>query len=288
MFGYIKPFKPDMRFCEYDTYKAVYCTLCKRLRKNYGVISQMFLSYDFAFLAIFYMALHEQCPQFQKGHCQFNPAKKCVYCTCKDDCFDDVSAAAVLLLYYKIKDNCDDSKGIKKLAAMTALLATKSMKKKASKSYPQMDKIIADMMAGQAALEKAECRSIDEAAHPFAEMLSKLCQSVCGLDCTMRIGYLLGRWVYLMDAADDLSDDIKHGCYNVLIKRHELKKDCDEQKLKAAYDEIEQCIAFTQQELRVEYERLNFYHYHEIIGNIIYEGLPKSYEQIKLKRDKKK
>ena len=31
MFGYIKPYKSEMKVGEYDTFKAIYCGLCKQL-----------------------------------------------------------------------------------------------------------------------------------------------------------------------------------------------------------------------------------------------------------------
>ena len=33
MFGYIKPFKPELKVREFDTYQAFYCGLCRQLCK---------------------------------------------------------------------------------------------------------------------------------------------------------------------------------------------------------------------------------------------------------------
>ena len=37
-----------------------------------------------------------------------------------------------------------------------------------------------------------------------------------------RFGYLLGRWIYFIDALDDLEDDLKEGGFNPFIKRFGL------------------------------------------------------------------
>ena len=57
MFGYVRLFKPNITMGEYEQYKGIYCTLCKRLGKRYGVASRFTLSYDMTFLALLEMAL---------------------------------------------------------------------------------------------------------------------------------------------------------------------------------------------------------------------------------------
>ena len=56
MFGYVKVFRPELKVCEYEQYKGVYCSLCQTLGKRYGFASRMTLSYDFTFLALLLMA----------------------------------------------------------------------------------------------------------------------------------------------------------------------------------------------------------------------------------------
>ena len=55
MFGYVKACTPELKIKEFETYKAVYCSLCKKLGKSYGILSRFTLSYDFTFLAILNM-----------------------------------------------------------------------------------------------------------------------------------------------------------------------------------------------------------------------------------------
>ena len=52
MFGYVKVCKPELRVREYEEYKAVYCTLCKTLGKEYGVLSRVLLRYDATFYVL--------------------------------------------------------------------------------------------------------------------------------------------------------------------------------------------------------------------------------------------
>ena len=97
MFGYIVIDKNEMKIKEYNTYKAIYCTLCKRMGKDYGFLSKFTLSYDFTFAALVWLTLNGGCKDFEKKSCRVNPLKKCVYCKNDSDGFSQVAAMAVLL-----------------------------------------------------------------------------------------------------------------------------------------------------------------------------------------------
>ena len=69
MFGYIRIYKPQLRICEYETYRAVYCTLCRYLGRQMGVFSRLLLNYDYTFMAMLMIALSGEKPCFrQHGH----------------------------------------------------------------------------------------------------------------------------------------------------------------------------------------------------------------------------
>ena len=78
MFGYVRVFKPTITMGEYEQYKGIYCTLCKRLGKRYGVLSRFTLSYDMTFLALLQMAMEEKEADFCPSRCSFNPTKRCL------------------------------------------------------------------------------------------------------------------------------------------------------------------------------------------------------------------
>ncbi len=79
MFGYITIDKGEMLVKDYEAYKAVYCSLCKQLGKEYSFLSRFILSYDCTFYAVMALALESECPGFSQGRCTFNPLKKCNY-----------------------------------------------------------------------------------------------------------------------------------------------------------------------------------------------------------------
>ena len=84
LFGYIRASKGDLKVKEYEFYKAVYCSLCKTMGREYSPLSRFTLSYDFTFLALLNIALKDGCDAVERKHCVFNPLKKCIFCKNND------------------------------------------------------------------------------------------------------------------------------------------------------------------------------------------------------------
>lgn len=270
MFGYVRACKPELKIKEYETYKAVYCSLCKKLGKNYGILSRFTLSYDFTFLALLNMSLQDGCDGFIQKRCAFNPFKKCNYCKNLDG-IDMPAAAAMIVLYYKILDNIADERGFKKIGYWCLKPIFSCAHKKAARQYPQIETVVAEYIAAQNALESANCHSIDEAADPTARVMEQIL-SLCSDDETQkrvlaRLGYCLGRYIYLLDAAADLPKDIKKGSYNVL--KNVVDNDIKNRIIGQLY--------FCANEAARAFELLDIKKYKTILGNIIYLGLEETF-----------
>ena len=211
MFGYIKPCAPELKVKEQEAYRAVYCGLCKELGRSYGQLSRMTLSYDFAFLSVLAMGVRGDAVEFRQERCMVHPLKKRNIC---QSCGSlELSAAmAIILLYHKLQDNIADGDAAEKAACLLALPAAKAAYDKAAAKLPALAKLTEEQMAAQAALEKERCSSVDRAAEPTAKILEALLGSLSEDETQQlvlkRIGYLLGRCIYLMDALDDLEEDI--------------------------------------------------------------------------------
>ena len=272
MFGYIKVSKGELKIKEFELYRGVYCSLCKALGKKYGLISRFTLNYDFTFLALLNMSLKDGCDMFSQKRCTFNPLKKCNLCKSFDD-FEMPAAAAMIMAYYKLLDNIADEKGFKKLFYKMLKPFLKSANKKAKAQFPHIEEIVADYIAQQTLLEQQNCTETDRAADPTAKALSKILE-LCSEQNSQkrilnRIGYCLGRYIYLLDAFCDLEEDIKKGSYNVL-KNKPKEEIVPYIKTQIAFCINEACKAF---------ELLEIKKYRPIIGNILYLGLEETAEK---------
>ena len=235
----------------------------------------MILSYDFAFLSLLNISLKSGCVSFERKRCAFNPFKKCNYCKSSDE-LDMPAAAAMIMLYYKILDNIKDEKGFKKLGFLLLKPIFSGAHKKAAKKYPLIEKTVAEYIESQNIAENDGNCTLDSVCDPTAKALSKLLP-LCSDDSSQkrvleRLGYCLGRYIYIMDAGCDIEKDIKSGSFNVLkkyVKEGNIKKD--------TVLKTEPQIYFCINEAAKAFELLEIKKFKPILGNIIYLGLEDVY-----------
>ena len=267
MFGYLQIHKDELKVKEYEAYKSVYCGLCKQLGRDYGFLTRLILSYDCTFYAILLMSLKRSCTGFSDGRCKFNPLKKCKFADCKDNAYSKASALSVISAYYKVVDDIDDSGFFKRIALKIVKPFFGRRQKKAARRFPEIEIIVSEMMKNQKAAENDELVTIDKAANPTAKMISDLAALEGGNDLQKRVlsefGYQIGRWVYLIDAADDYEKDKKSGNFNPFIKADINDKDYINsvlsQSLARAYD---------------AYNLLDIIDFKPIIDNMMLYGFP--------------
>lgn len=282
MFGYVRPDIPELKVRENEIYRAVYCTLCRVLGQRYGLLARLTLSYDFTFLALLRLGLLPSCTGFEQRRCAVNPLKKCNVCKRVGDALDGVAAGCVLLSCSKLNDNIADSGFWKGLGLRFLRLFSRIPQKKAARAFPKLAGKIADYEKRQALLEQEGERRPDAACEPTARMLSALF-ALCGEEeasvrVLARMGYLTGKWIYLLDAVDDLQQDEKNGGYNVF-----LLLDCDRPaavrraagNLNVCTDELGKCVGL-----------LGLSHYTEIVENIVFLGLPKMQKAVLEQKEK--
>lgn len=294
MFGYIRPYKPYMRMYEYEIYKSVYCGLCKDMKERCGYFTRFSLSYDFTFLALMDLAVNEKNIRLEKRRCPVHPISK-TSCLCQTSDCSYSSLSAVILTYHKLRDDISD-KGLKgKLLAAITLPFFGKPYRKAKKELPHLTVTAEKAMKIQNDIERNGCCGIDQACQPTADMMSEafggLCDTASTRNTLRRFGYLLGRFVYICDALDDLSDDSKDGNFNPLKELFGIPdgtENIPKDTLKKVYEYTDMTINFTLGELAESYVKLDIKLYKDILDNIIYLGLKNVYKSIKNGKFRKK
>lgn len=288
MLGYVKVFKPELKIREYEVYCGYYCGVCKSIGKRYGQFPRMALSYDAAFLALLLESIGDAHDKPTQEHCIAHPfiKKKTII---RNSAIDYAADVMLILAWHKL---IDDAKDEGKLYAKATMVFLKGIYKKLAERHPALCKGISEHLAELSALEKEKCPSIDMAAEAFSKIMevifvegikavnSSIDDDICSLYGT--IGYHMGKWVYLIDAVDDIEENIETGAYNPLIYRFNF----DEKSETATQfrDRIEEDLKF------------NLYHYlamisnclsaldikknKGIIENVIYFGLNRKTEEI--------
>lgn len=275
LFGYVRAYKPELKIKDYEAYKGVYCTLCTSLGKRYGILSRMTLSYDFTFFAIVRLAALQVCPGFYKGKCCFNPLKKCTKCAGNDEEFNYTCAVAMIMFYYKLKDDISDNVFHKRLLSYLLYPFAAYVHKKAAKNYPEAEQIVRRAIEKQNDAESKKTSSIDEAAHPTSEAMAALISYGFDGDTKTileRIGYCVGRWVYITDAFDDFEKDCKSGNYNTFAVRSGYRCN-DKAQNDVVYKSAVDLLNKTADEAYLAYELLDCDAFKPVIENILDCGM---------------
>ena len=269
MFGYVRINKMDLTFREYENYKGYYCGLCKYLKENHGEISRIGLNYDITFLIVILSAIYKPKTNIFEEVCLVSPFKR------KKKLINEITEYAasmnVLLTYYKLEDNLLDDKGVKDILAYNLY---KSKLKMAHEKYPHKSKIIKEQMKLLNELEKNKEYNIDKVSNTFGELMGEIFAYKKDKyeDDLRRIGFNIGKYIYILDAYEDLNKDYKKGRYNPFMeyinKREELKI------------RVDRLISISLGLLASSIDRLNLQVNRGIIENIVYSGVYLRYKNI--------
>lgn len=303
MFGYIRPMKPQLKFCEYDLYRGIYCGLCKEMGRQFGLSLRFTLSYDFVFLTLLLASFRSDGSGLRlvPERCIAHPLKKNL-CACfvpeKEDEFQNPftypAAAAVISLWHKLQDDRSDAGFLKKAFAGCSLVLFQSAYQKAQKLYPDLANTVEIQMKRQAQLETEKIASIDQAADPTAQITAALLEhagfSGSQKRVMSRFGYLLGRYIYFADALDDLQQDFQNHNYNPLLLLPDIQKKDEllpmENLRQFALDQIlltlgDLANAYVLLDIKCQYMR-------PVLDNIVYLGLRNTAFSLPLQKQKKK
>ena len=278
MFGYIKPDIPELRVKENELYKATYCGLCRTMGKCTGCMSRLTLSYDFAFLALIRMVTDNVRGEIKMRRCMVHPFKKRPMVEINES-LEFCAKASVILTKMKLKDNINDSHGLAKLKAKIAGLVSIFFKK-TDKELKPLEEKVGECIDNLTKLEKESSDSIDQTANTFGDLLGSVASF--GYDSSLNrilyeVGYHLGKWIYVIDAIDDMKDDLKKRSYNVLINSYG-------NELTAEDKEALYCAMMLELDAMSKSMELIDFSQHrdieEIIKNIIYSGMVKETRKV--------
>lgn len=269
MFGYIVPVSNQLTEEENSLFKAAYCGLCECLTQEYGRAAGLFLNYDFVFLTLL----------LSGGETLKTHSRRCPYnCLRRKSCLQPykgmqlASAMSVILSYWKLQDSIkDECLLLKPVYGILALLLRRGYHK-AARLYPEYDRLVREKLSQLQGLEAQGCSSMDYSADCFAQILqgSAMYETAERKEALSLLLYHIGRWIYLVDARDDLAKDIKKHRYNPLIGRFS-----EEERKNGAMDQ-RLCVTLLHSRNMAgsALEALEKGQGIGILQNIIYFGLP--------------
>ncbi|GIM30689.1 hypothetical protein CPJCM30710_33550 [Clostridium polyendosporum] len=286
MFGYVIPCKMELKLKDYERFKAYYCGLCHTIKYYYGNLPRAALNYDMTFLSILLDSLSKEKINVKKLTCVVHPLTKKIIIE-KNNALEYASHINIALFYYKLLDDVNDDKSIK--AKLGIFLMNKS-KSYFSKRFENINELIKDKLKALN-LKEAEDNhnSLDEIAHPFSELTGLLIKSYpyqLDGDCEeLRenlywLGYNLGKWIYLIDALDDLKEDMQSNSFNAI----NISLNKDNLPFNNFYNSIKHRIDFSlltcSSQCYNAFKQLKLQKNYNIIDNILKLGLVERYEKV--------
>ncbi|MDO4567211.1 MAG: DUF5685 family protein [Oscillospiraceae bacterium] len=275
MFGYVGPERPELKVKHFALYRSVYCSLCETLR-SFGFGAKALLNYDFTFAAMLCMSARGEEPEFYIGRCNTNPFIK-ERLIKKNSSLETAAAALLISSRHKLLDDLADEGFFKRAGAFLVLSFLIVPFKRASALLPDFDELAAEATASQRRFEESGEDNLDLACDPTARMLAGLFKEMAAGEEEARImerlGYLIGRYVYLADAIDDLKEDIEKGRYNPIALRFRLNKASGEKEYAEAISEARAQLNHATGQAESCYRLLNISYFKEVLDNIIYLGL---------------
>lgn len=275
MFGYITINKAEMKFKDYDVYHAFYCGLCQVLKDEHRRRGQMTLSFDMTFLLVLLSGLYEPETQIDTCTCVAHPFEK--HETRINEFTSYVGDMNVLLSYLKCKDDWADEKKKKSYLFSRALSPEVS---KISAKYPKKTELITSLINEISANELRQETDIDKMGGYFGRIMAEIfAPRQDEWEQSMRtIGFFLGKFIYLLDAYEDIEKDLKDGTYNPF---HPI---CQETDFEERCNGI---LTMMMAECSAAFEKLPIIEYVDILRNILYSGVWCRYEAVYEERNKK-
>lgn len=222
MFGYVRPPLQLLPTEEAERFRRMYCGLCHTLGERYGLAARFILNYDFTYLAILLAPPEEGV--LSEGRCAVKGFQKKAYRS-SDAAMELAADVSVILAYWQARDGVADHDWFHGLKYRSISAVLEPAYRKAKSFRPAYDETVRCQLACLSQLEAEKCSSIDRAADAFASLLGTASQEVkdpVRQRVLEQLLYHLGRWVYLVDAADDLKKDRASGNYNPIALRFSL------------------------------------------------------------------
>ena len=159
MFGYIKPYVPELKVAEYEKYRAAYCGLCVCIGRATGQLSRVTLSYDLVFLAAVRMVLEGITPEFKPMRCLVHPLKNRLVML-ENPALMYAARISAVLADEKNRDDREDEHGVDKLKSAAVRPVLSAFAREAEKDLPDdCRKNIRERLEKLYDLEKQSCAS---------------------------------------------------------------------------------------------------------------------------------
>lgn len=270
MYGYVRPPLEALDEADRLRFQQVYCGLCHTLGRRYGPAARFILNYDFTYLAILLSAPDEG--SVLRSRCIASPHKKRPFLQ-SSPAMELAADESVILAYWQLRDGVKDHDWLHGAKYRAASSVLEPAYRRAARLRPDFDAAVKIQLSVLNQLEKSQCASMDQAADAFAVLLERSAdqvEDVVQRRVLAQMLYHLGRWIYLIDAADDLKKDAHSGNYNPVALRFDLRDGVWTPESRHLFA---QSLDHSVRMIATAYELGNFGCWSKLLESTIYSGL---------------
>lgn len=286
MFGYVTPLKDELKVHQLNAFKSYYCGLCHHIKQNFGQLPRMVLNYDLAAMGMLLDGLSPHKAYIQKRSCLVHPGTKKPMIV-KNQALDYTASMNVALTYYKLLDDMQDDRSLKSEAFALVLAPYKA---KFKPEIRKMNHMIQTNLQELYRLEQTGAfESIDEICHPFSLIVGNMLKdypyplahdSKALREKLFDFGYALGKWIYMLDALDDLEKDMAKNKFNPICHLYNTEQLTYETLIKKVKDPISFTLLNCGYNCRTLLNDLPLTRNKAILQNIIILGMMDRYNKV--------
>ncbi len=276
MFGYLTICRDELKIKDERTYRAYYCGICEQLKKRHGQLSRFALNYDMTFLALLYQGVYEEHTTLKQKRCLPHPVKN--HPVILGEATAYAADMNVLLGYY---DALDDWQDEKKPGGLLLSGGIRRSFTETAARYPRQMAAIQTYLQRLRACEMEDSRNVDLAAGLTGDLMAEIFtpKEDAFQPTLKRLGFQLGKFIYLMDAWEDVEGDREKGSYNPFT---------DWVKEENFDERVHQLLLLIVSDAARAFESLPIEENLDILRNILYCGIWSKYQMAsKRKKDKK-
>lgn len=279
MFGYLGIDKKSADNGEKGLFGTFMCALCLSTKNLFGNLKRLSVSNDINLFNILFHSYSDIEVKVVSGKCVLSPFKDRPLIL-PDNITDKLACFNMILVCFNLADDVSDEKNVYKKIVLSSFKRSLNIAKERERGFYESVKNNYEKLQ---MLEKTGCVILDELCHPFSLISQSVSEYVLAEknDVLMsELCYHLGKWVYLIDALDDLEKDIRRKAFNPLLSAFGGKTEDPKVFVRENKEVLEPVFYATLYKIAQCFNDMRLNKYICVLKNVFYKSIRNKTEEV--------